>query len=158
MTTAAVLFQRFYYVSSFRNFGIKVCHPHHLPSLLPSYRALKYFLVSSFLRRVIQDIAAAALFLSSKLEEHPIRIRDLINCFDYLLKLVQWEAGQAALEKARQSLPASTSTAASAAEFVYQPMDYFAKEFYDWKDDIVIGESQILKVGLASRSRSTKPY
>lgn len=25
-------------------------------------------------------------------------------------------------------------------------MDYFAKEFYDWKDDIVIGESQILKV------------
>ena len=25
-------------------------------------------------------------------------------------------------------------------------MDYFAKEFYDFKDDIVIAESQILKV------------
>jgi len=66
------------------------------------------------------------------------------------LKLVQWEAGQAALEKARQALPTSSNTSIG---FVYQPMDYFAKEFYDWKDDIVIGESQILKVWLAVHRR-----
>lgn len=81
-----------------------------------------------------QDIAAASLFLSSKLEEHPIRIRDLITSFDYLLRLVEWES-------AKRRQPASSS-----AQFVYKPMDYFAKEYYDWKDDIVIGESQILKV------------
>jgi hypothetical protein len=46
MTTAAVLFQRFYYVSSFRNFGIKVCAPSPLAFLILLYRALKYFLVS----------------------------------------------------------------------------------------------------------------
>lgn len=100
----------------------------------------------------------------------------MINCFDYLIKLVQHEASQLALERARSvasglsnnnsngthTLPASTrhaldgdgggvaasaTAAAPTHSFVYQPMDYFAKEFYDWKDEIVIGESQILKVG-----------
>lgn len=32
-------------------------------------------------------------------------------------------------------------------------MDYFAKEYYDWKDDIVIAESQILKVSQLRRQR-----
>ena len=97
-----------------------------------------------------QDIAAAALFVSSKLEEWPIRIRDLINCFDYLIKLVEWERSQIAIAKARNvaaSLGQNASAAStSSASFHYQPMDYFAKEFYGFKDDIVIAESQILKV------------
>ena len=38
-------------------------------------------------------------------------------------------------------------TASIGRGFIYEPMDYFAPEFYDWKDDIVICESQILKVG-----------
>lgn len=88
-----------------------------------------------------QDIAAAALFLASKLEEHPIRIRDLINCFDYLIKLVDSEAQQLELERISGTPIASSS----AHKFNYKPMDYFAKEYYDWKDDIVIAESQILK-------------
>lgn len=90
----------------------------------------------------IQDIAAAALFLASKLEEHPIRIRDLINCFDYLIKLVDFEAQQLELERISGTPIASSSV----YKFNYKPMDYFAKEYYDWKDDIVIAESQILKV------------
>lgn len=93
-----------------------------------------------------QDIAAAALFLASKLEEHPIRIRDLINCFDYLIRLVDYEAQQIELERISGSPIASSSV----SKFNYKPMDYFAKEYYDWKDDIVIAESQILKVGPTS--------
>jgi hypothetical protein len=89
-----------------------------------------------------QDIAAAALFLASKLEEHPIRIRDLINCFDYLIKLVDFEAQQLELERISGTHLASSSV----QKFNYKPMDYFAKEYYDWKDDVVIAESQILKV------------
>lgn len=101
-----------------------------------------------------QDIAAAALFLSSKLEEHPFRIRDLINCLDYLLRLVEFEGHRLADER-RNGLNGSSSSAAPApatgavssiSSFKYEPMDYFAKHFYDWKDEIVIGESQILKV------------
>ncbi|KAK9895710.1 cyclin-like protein [Cystobasidium minutum MCA 4210] len=110
MTTASVLFQRFFYVSSMRSFSVK-------------------------------DIAAAALFLASKLEEHPIRIRDLINCFDYLIRLVDYEAQQIELERISGTPIASSSV----QNFKYKPMDYFAKEYYDWKDDIVIAESQILK-------------
>lgn len=109
-----------------------------------------------------QDIAAAALFVSSKLEEWPIRIRDLINCFDYLVKLVEWERSQLVLAKARSvaaSLGQGQGAAAAPSEagqaFRYQPMDYFAKEFYDFKDDIVIAESQILKVSLRANSAVT---
>ena len=63
---------------------------------------------------------------------------------------MKWEAAQLAIEKAR-SVSAGlggVGFAGSSAErvFFYEPMDYFAKEFYDWKDDIVISESQILKV------------
>jgi hypothetical protein len=97
------------------------------------------------LQSIIQDIAAASLFLSSKLEEHPVRIRDLINCFDYLFRLVDFEAGQ--LEQERLTGP----SALPPPKFDYKPMDYFAKSFYDWKDEIVIGESQILKVSSTSR-------
>ena len=88
--------------------------------------------------------------MSSKLEEWPIRIRDLINCFDYLIKLVEWERSQIAITKARSVAASlgSNTPASSAAhpDFRYKSMDHFAKEFYDFKDDIVIAESQILKV------------
>lgn len=109
-------------------------------------------LLPTAVARSPQDIAAAALFVSSKLEEWPIRIRDLINCFDYLVKLVQYEKSQLAIAKARSVAASlnhngSSAVAANSAStaFQYTPMDYFAKEFYDFKDDIVIAESQILK-------------
>ena len=78
--------------------------------------------------------------MASKLEEHPIRIRDLINVFDYLLQRIRWEDKQDAAERQDGQNVQSTSS------LRYKPIDYFAKEFYDFKDDIVIGESQMLKV------------
>lgn len=70
-----------------------------------------------------------ALYLASKLEECPIRMRDLINVYDLLLS------------RARYSL----STPTPIAPFSYISMGYFAKEFYELKDALVVAEMQILK-------------
>ena len=69
-----------------------------------------------------------ALYLASKLEECPVRMRDLINVYDLLLS------------KARQQLSSSAG-----APFNYEPMGYFHSTFYDLKDALVIAEMQLLK-------------
>lgn len=74
-----------------------------------------------------------ALFLSSKLEESPIRLRDIINSYHYLTSLSTY-------------CSSSSSTSPSPSSYKsYIPMDYFATEFYDLKDAMVIAEMQILK-------------
>lgn len=68
-----------------------------------------------------------ALYLASKLEECPLRMRDLINVYDLLLQRV-----------AHLDTKATT-------EFKYAPMSYFGSTFYDLKDSLVVAEMQILK-------------
>ena len=69
-----------------------------------------------------------ALYLASKLEECPLRTRDLINVYDLLLQrdmhLLQDDPNK---------------------EFKYAPMSYFGTTFYDLKDAIVVAEMQVLK-------------
>lgn len=62
-------------------------------------------------------------------------MRDIINAFSYMDSLI----GDAGKHKAR---PQDYDPAAFKA---YEPMDYFANEFYDRKDAMVIAEMQILK-------------
>ena|SRR6266566_432444 len=73
-----------------------------------------------------------ALYLSSKLEECPVRMRDLINVYDLLLQRA-----------------AHTVTSASSphhpSEFKYMPMSYFGNTFYDLKEALVVCEMQVLK-------------
>lgn len=68
-----------------------------------------------------------ALYLASKLEECPLRMRDLINVYDLLL------------QRAAHSLNPRS------AEFKYAPMSYFGTTFYDLKDALVVAEMQLLK-------------
>lgn len=77
----------------------------------------------------IGDIGMGALYLASKLEECPLRIRDLINIYDLLLQ--------------RTSHTLSSSNTKDA--FKYAPMSYFGNTFYDLKDALVVAEMQILK-------------
>ncbi|KAG8217318.1 cyclin-like protein [Butyriboletus roseoflavus] len=73
-----------------------------------------------------------ALYLASKLEECPLRIRDLINIYDLLLQ--------------RNTHALTPSIARKNAEqFKHTPMSYFGNTFYDLKDAIVVAEMQILK-------------
>ncbi|KAH7096104.1 cyclin-like protein [Auriculariales sp. MPI-PUGE-AT-0066] len=93
MATAQILFQRFWYVSSMKQYSIS-------------------------------DTAIGALFLSSKIEECPLRMRDLINIFDLLL---------------------SRAAHKGPGPYVHTPMLYFAQTFYDLKDAMVVAEMQLLK-------------
>ncbi|CAK5264701.1 unnamed protein product [Mycena citricolor] len=93
VAAAQILFQRFWFVSSMKHFGIG-------------------------------DTGMGALYLASKLEECPIRMRDLINVYDVLL------------QRARHSGP---------GPFKYAPMSYFGSTFYELKDALVVAEMQILK-------------
>ncbi|GAA6035548.1 hypothetical protein JCM8097_000310 [Rhodosporidiobolus ruineniae] len=115
MATAQVLFQRFWFVTSLKHFGIR-------------------------------DVGMGALFLASKLEENPLRIRDIINCYSYLLSM-----------SSSLSSPSASSSATPSSYTSYVPMDYFATEFYDLKDALVIAEMQILK-RLGFQTQCGLPY
>ncbi|SCV70031.1 BQ2448_1425 [Microbotryum intermedium] len=119
MATAQVLFQRFWFVTSLKHFGIR-------------------------------DIGLGALFLASKLEESPIRIRDLINCYAYLLEFI-------AHHGRHSNSTSSSSSSSEPTPFDYVPMDYFASTFYDTKDALVVAEMQLLK-RLAFQTQSSLPY
>ena len=69
-----------------------------------------------------------ALYLASKLEECPVRMRDLINVYDLLLAKAEHEL-----------------SSRSGSPFKYTPMGYFGNTFYDMKDALVVAEMQILK-------------
>ncbi|KAJ2931397.1 hypothetical protein H1R20_g5687, partial [Candolleomyces eurysporus] len=97
IATAQILFQRFWYVTSLKQFGVA-------------------------------DIGMGALYLSSKLEECPLRMRDIINVYDLLLQRANHSVGS----KAHQ-------------EFRYHPMSYFGDTFYSMKEALVVAEMQILK-------------
>ncbi|KAH9981520.1 cyclin-like protein [Lactifluus volemus] len=101
VATAQILLQRFFYVSSLKQFGIA-------------------------------DIGMGALYLSSKLEECPVRMRDLINVYDLLLQRAAHTA-------------ASLSSPHPPRDFKYTPMSYFGNTFYDLKEALVVSEMQILK-------------
>ncbi|KAF5391767.1 hypothetical protein D9757_001777 [Collybiopsis confluens] len=97
VATAQILYQRFWYVSSMKSFGIG-------------------------------DVGMGALYLASKLEECPLRIRDLVNVYDLL-----------------QQRAAHSTRSNVTDEFKYAPMSYFGNTFYDLKEAIVVHEMQLLK-------------
>jgi len=76
----------------------------------------------------VGDIGMGALFLASKLEECPLRIRDLVNIYDLLLQRDAYQL------QPNESKP-----------FKYAPMSYFGNTFYELKDAIVVAEMQVLK-------------
>ncbi|KAH9030638.1 cyclin-like protein [Lactarius pseudohatsudake] len=92
----------------------------------------RFFYVSSLKQFSVADVGMGALFLSSKLEECPVRMRDLINVYDLLL------------QRAAHTV-ASTSFAHPPPEFKYTPMSYFGNTFYDLREALVVSEMQILK-------------
>jgi hypothetical protein len=94
------------------------------------------------------------LFLASKLEETPVRLRDLINVFDYLLQRAlhysRFNPGPRGdeLRRARngkKDLTQVTKKIEDVPAFEYTPQAYFSQSFYDTKDALVISEMQILK-------------
>ena len=114
VAAAQILFQRFWFVTSMKQFGVGVSFP---------YAASLVFVLT-----LSQDIGMGVLYLASKLEECPLRMRDLINVYDLLLQRATHSVG-----------PKSDQP------FHYYPMSYFGSTFYDLKDALVVSEMQILK-------------
>lgn len=73
-----------------------------------------------------------ALYLASKLEECPLRMRDLINVYDLLLQRDRHTLAMLSLDQPK-------------GEFKYAPMSFFGTNFYELKDALVVAEMQILK-------------
>ncbi|KAL4065376.1 cyclin-like protein [Scleroderma citrinum] len=111
VATAQILFHRFWFVTSMKQFSIG-------------------------------DIGMGALYLASKLEECPVRMRDLINVYDLLL---QRNAHALAGRVYSQSQVFPSTPLQGQAKFKYTPMTYFSDTFYDLKDALVVAEMQILK-------------
>ena len=78
-----------------------------------------------------------ALYLASKLEECPVRMRDLINVYDLL--------SQRTAHQRKVLLRSRPESEELIPEFQYTPMSYFAQAFYDMKDALIVSEMQILK-------------
>ena len=74
-----------------------------------------------------------ALYLASKLQECPVRMRDLINVYDILI------------QRTAHKRKALASRDPHPPELKYVPMSYFGNTFYDLKDALVVSEMQILK-------------
>ncbi|KAH9467475.1 hypothetical protein Pst134EA_011118 [Puccinia striiformis f. sp. tritici] len=119
----------------------------------------RFYFVTSFIHFGIRDISSGALFLASKLEEKPTRIRDIINVYDYLISLIDWSRDQVSMtsnEEEEDSIVTQDSSSChrldqskfsslDISHFKYTPMDYFHQKFYDRKEEIVVSEMQILK-------------
>src|SRR5882762_8525911 len=73
VATAQILFHRFWFVTSMKQFGIGVRRAVHIIPI-------------TTLTLIVQDVGMGALYLASKLEECPLRMRDLINVYDLLLQ------------------------------------------------------------------------
>ncbi|KAH9455894.1 hypothetical protein MJO29_005924 [Puccinia striiformis f. sp. tritici] len=62
----------------------------------------RFYFVTSFIHFGIRDISSGALFLASKLEEKPTRIRDIINVYDYLISLIDWSRDQVSMTSRKE--------------------------------------------------------
>lgn len=95
-----------------------------------------------------QDISISALFLASKLCESPVRLRDLINTYLYLLARIQHLLDL----PAEQSFHSGLLSYSDGREedkvwegFKFSVPGLHDEIFWDWKDVIMASEMQILK-------------
>ena len=73
-----------------------------------------------------------ALYLASKLEECPLRMRDVINVYDVLIQRAA-------------HLSSASDGSRGGKEFHHEPMSYFSQTYYDMKDTLIVAEMQLLK-------------
>lgn len=88
-----------------------------------------------------QEIAIAALYLSSKLCESPVRLRDLLNIYTLLT------SRNTHLLTSSTALDCEiTRTSGKQCEgWRWEPPAFHDKVFYELKDGLVVAEIQILK-------------
>lgn len=114
----------------------------------------------SRLRLIAQDISISALYLSSKLNETPVRLRDLINTYiflnsriKHLLSLPHHQSLSSDLESEGLWRIGGSATTNGQGKgkgkawdgFMFEVPGFHDEVFWDWKDVITSSEMQILK-------------
>lgn len=101
--------------------------------------------------RAEQEIAIGAIYLSSKLTENQVRLRDLLNAYilhvsrsTYLRNLDSDQLARYG-QQLHGQLPSTPESDTAAAGFDFTIPGYHHSVFYDLKDAIVVSEMQILK-------------
>ena len=95
----------------------------------------RFFFNVSFLQVDLKTVATASLFLATKLEETPKKIRDIVSVFDYLLKMK---------DNVQKPIPV---------------IDLGSVRFSDVKQKIISEERRILKeLGFIFQHIKTNPY
>lgn len=127
---------------SFRLFGCELIQEGGIMLKLPQITMVtamelfhRFFFRQSFIKVDMKHTVAACLFLATKLEETPKKIRDVISVFDYLLKIK---------EGVEQPIPV---------------LDLNSDEFSHFRQELITAERAILKeVGFVLAHFQTKPY
>ncbi|TXT15755.1 hypothetical protein VHUM_00258 [Vanrija humicola] len=101
----------------------------------------RFFYVSSLATFGVNDLSVSCLYLATKLNETPVRLRDLINTYMFLQARVQHLL----------ALPAGTDLSALALGgklwdgLKFDVPSFHSTVFWEWKDAIQYNELQILK-------------
>ncbi|KAJ9091834.1 hypothetical protein QFC19_008948 [Naganishia cerealis] len=110
----------------------------------------RFFYVSSMLSFSVNDTSMAALYLSTKLCETPIRLKELLNVYLAVIHRNRHLRGSHAFnvvveDKSKQSQTSTMDIQKMLADFGYQPPPSHASIWWTMKDAICIAEMQILK-------------
>ncbi|RSH78589.1 uncharacterized protein EHS24_002317 [Apiotrichum porosum] len=112
----------------------------------------RFFYVSSMLSFGVNDLSVSALYLATKLNETPVRMRDLINTYMYLharIKHLLAQPAGAPLSQLAGSSRSGSDKGKQRAEvwdgFAFSVPSFHSTVFWEWKEAIQYNESQLLK-------------
>lgn len=180
MATAATLFQRFYFVTSFNHFGIRDVSagslflaakleekPARVRDIINVYDYL--FQLISWSRAKFRTSAGTRLdslttvhTLAKEAEEriktNPLLPDNIKASMTRHLKLKQTPIVESESETGFMDASERERIGLDITQFEYEPMDYFASRFYDRKEEIVVAEMQILKRSVLLCNHSNISY
>ncbi|WVR07480.1 hypothetical protein IAU60_004522 [Kwoniella sp. DSM 27419] len=126
----------------------------------------RFYYVSSFRSFSVYDISISCLFLSTKLCETPVRLRDLINTYLFLIARIDhllsfppfttftishastsggWQLGDGQREGSGLSRGKAREQDPVWRDFKFDVPGFHDEVFWEWKDAITAAEMQILK-------------
>ncbi|OXH31594.1 cyclin-dependent protein kinase regulator [Cryptococcus neoformans] len=108
----------------------------------------RFYYVSSMCSFGVNDVSISTLFLASKLCESPVRLRDLINTYLYLLARTQHLLNLPADQPFHPGLLSQSDGSEKDRlweGFKFSVPGFHDEIFWDWKDVITASEMQILK-------------
>ncbi|KAK4689507.1 cyclin L, partial [Tremellales sp. Uapishka_1] len=109
----------------------------------------RFFYVSSMFSFGVNDISISSLYLSSKLNETPLRLRDLINTYMFLTgrikHLLSFPPDQPLPLEGMSIRDKGKGKEKVWEDFEFEIPPFQSEVFWEWKDVIVVSEIQILK-------------